>query len=218
MSPTPQEQLDRLRAEIDRIDEQLSTLLQQRIGIVKQVAALKAEHWPSSCHIRSGREGMMHQRIAQRFAGSDFPVAAALAIWRHIIGASTHVESQLKIATTSAAQAAMAREYFGVTAEISTLPALQDALGAITAKRCTILFADASDLPVIRAVAPKLKIFAAVPLVPGDTPITLALADITPEPSGDDISYYLENGQIVTRDGFEETPQWLGAHPRPIIL
>lgn len=212
MTDSPEQTLEAHRAAIDAIDTQLIALLKQRIGIVKQVAALKAANWPGKCHIRSGREGRMHQRIAEAFKDSDFPMSAALAIWRQIIGASTHVESPLKIAVISPEQAAMAREYFGVSVEILPFTNLADALAN---KERTIMFATKADLPVVRAVAPKLKIFGALPLQQAD-PAALALAELTPEESGDDISYYLRDGRIDTQDGFAPNEQWLGAHPRPI--
>lgn len=212
MTDRPEQTLEAHRAAIDAIDSQLIALLKDRIGIVKQVAALKAANWPGKCHIRSGREGRMHQRIAQAFRDSDFPASAALAIWRQIIGASTHVESPLKIAVTSADHAAMAREYFGVSAEVLPFSSLADALAS---KERTILLATRADLPVVRAVAPKLKIFGALPLQQAE-PAALALAELTPEESDDDISYYLRDGRIDTQDGFAPNEQWLGAHPRPI--
>lgn len=214
MTDTPEQTLEGHRAEIDAIDSQLIALLKQRIGIVKKVAALKAANWPGTCHIRSGREGRMHQRIAEAFRDSDFPTSAALAIWRQIIGASTHVESPLKIAVTSAEQGAMAREYFGVSAHVLPFANLADALAN---KERTILLATKADLPVVRAVAPKLKIFGALPLEQAE-PTVLALAELTPEASGDDISYYLRSGRIDSQEGFAPNEQWLGAHPRPITL
>ena len=210
MSKTPEQTLESHRAHIDGIDTQLIALLKERIGVVKQVAALKAKHWPGKCHIRSGREGRMHQRIASEFSASDFPASVALAIWRQIIGASTHVESPLNIAVTTAEQATMAREYFGVTAGVKQFSDLAQALAS---KECTILLATTADLPVVRAVAPKMKIFAGLPLEQND-PDILALAEITPEPSDNDVSYYLREGRIETQDGFTPNEQWLGARPR----
>lgn len=212
MSETPEQTLEQHRARIDALDNQLIALFKERIGIVKQVAALKAKHWPGKCHIRSGREGRMHARIAAEFRDSDFPAAAALAIWRQIIGASTHVESPLVIAATSAEQAAQAREYFGVTTHVHRFANLADALAD---KRRTIILATTAELPVLRAIAPKMKIFAALPLQQAE-PSALALAELAPEESGDDVSYYLRDGRIETRPGFEMNDQWLGAHPRPI--
>lgn len=220
MSQTPEQTLEQYRARIDALDDQLIALLNERIGVVKQVAALKAQHWPNNCHIRSGREGRMHARIAQRFADSAFPAAAALAIWRQIIGASTHVESPLKIAVKNAAQAALAREYFGVVAEIAPFKTLADALAGIARGEATILLASPRDLAAIHAGDAQLKVFAALPVaLRGKRPLALALAHITPEPSGDDISYHLDAAQrVVARPGFDTNGTWLGAHPRPLTL
>ena len=215
---TPARKLEELRGRIDALDERLAELLEERIAIVEQVAALKKEHWPSLCHIRSGREGQMHRKIAERFKHSKFPAKVALFLWRQIIGASTHAESPLVIAATSEEQAELARDYFGLSARIQEVASLDAAFTAIRQQQCTILLAAPTDLPVIRAIAPKLKIFAALPLVTDSSPSTLALAEIEPEPSGDDISYYLREGRIETQDGFAPDAQWLGAHPRPITL
>lgn len=212
MSQTPEQTLEQHRARIDALDTQLIALMQERIGVVQQVAALKAANWPAKCHIRSGREGRMHQRIASAFKDSPFPAAAALAIWRQIIGASTHVESPLVIAATSDEQAAMAREYFGVTATVKRFVNLAE---VIADKQRTIILATVADLPVLRAIAPKMKIFAALPLQQAE-PSALALAELTPEASGDDVSYYLREGRIETAAGFAPNDQWLGAHPRPM--
>jgi chorismate mutase len=218
MEMTPEQTLETLRARIDGLDDQLIALLNERIGVVKQVAALKAQHWPNNCHIRPGREGRMHQRIAERFATSDFPAAAALTIWRQIIGASTHVESPLKIAVKNSAQAALAREYFGSTAEIVPCKTLADAMEGIAQGRVTMLLATPRDLGVIHASNPALKVFAALPVATPKKPLAIALANITPEPSGDDISYHLEDNRIVARPGFNPEGVFLGAHPRPIRL
>ncbi|MES2985133.1 MAG: chorismate mutase [Pseudomonadota bacterium] len=223
---TPQQQLAAFRARIDAIDREMSALLVTRIGIIREVAALKAENWPSACHIRPGREGQMHAMLAQRFAGSGFPPLAALAIWRQLIGASTHLESPLNVVSLAAhgAHHGLAREYFGVQIGHQTAATLAEALASIASGTSNILLLPAptaddwwQQAEAIRAAG--LSIFASLPVV-GPT-AAVALAAVTPEDSGDDVSYVVVGGTLTTIDGFAPQPNdgiFLGAHPRPITL
>lgn len=228
---TPEQQLTALRARIDATDRTISQLLVERIGIIREVAALKAAHWPNHCHIRPGREGQMHQAIAARFEGSGFPPLAALAIWRQLIGASTHLESPLNITALApySEHLWLAREYFGVQVGLTSAPSLSEALAQLASGRSNILLL---PLPTSHACwqqaeqikASGLSIFAQLPVVASNLPAgmhaALALAAVTPEASGDDVSYHLRHGTLTTRDGFHPEGEglFLGAHPRPISI
>ncbi len=197
-APSAEQQLAQFRQRIDALDDKLIRLLIDRIAIVQQVASLKAEHWPNSCHIRSGREGQMHQRIAKAFAGSGFSPWAALGIWRQLIGASTNVESALRIAYLASEPHHywLAREYFGPLVNLTSIAAPS------LVETSNVLVLPAPDEPgvswwrnpIIYRNAP-LMLFARLPLVneemPGEVSPAVTLAPITPEPSADDISYFL---------------------------
>lgn len=228
---SPEQKLADFRARIDALDVQLADLFNLRIGIIREVAALKAAHWPAACHIRPGREGQMHHAIAKRFANGPFPPLAALAIWRQLIGASTHLESPLNVVSLAAhpEHAWLAREYFGLQVGLHEAHTLADALAPIASKQCNILILpepNASDwwqsATAIRAAG--LSMFASIPVVgsnlPQGTSGAVALAAVTPEDSGDDISYHVKNGELITRDGFHpnDAGVFLGAHPRAITL
>lgn len=229
---TPENQLAALRGRIDALDEQLSQLLIQRIGIVGEVAALKAEHWPNNCHIRPGREGQMHQAIAKRFTGTPFPPLAGLAIWRQLIGASTHLESPLNITTLDAhpEHLWMAREYFGVQVGTQIARTLVDALAHIRNGSSNIIILPcptASEwwkgAEAMRVAG--LQIFATLPVdgdnLPSGALPAVALAQLTPEPSGDDVSYHVIDGKLVVHSDFNADAGngiFLGAHPRAIRL
>lgn len=227
-----EQKLKGYRAQIDALDEAIAKLLVERTGVIHEVAALKAQHWPGSCHIRPGREGQMHQALTKRFAGTDFPPLAALAIWRQLIGASTHLESPLNVAylAAHADHGWLAREYFGVQVGQYAAATLADALAAIQSGRSNLLILPAPrdgdwwhDAKAIHDAG--LSIFARLPVaehnVPGHAQPAIALAAVTPEDSGDDVSYFLEDGKCVTVNGFETTRKhaiFLGAHPRPIAI
>ncbi len=234
--------LHELRTRIDTLDDTLIALLRERIAIIHDVAALKRAHTPAQCHIRSGREGAMHRRIYESFKGSDFPPSAALAIWRQIIGASTHLESPITIALPEAASSLreQAYAYFGRVVGILTTENTQASLNAIIMKQATIALlpppsADAFDGWQQLAQHPALKVFAALPVVLSAqvSPVAYAVAAITPEPSGEDMTLLFcakgeipqeatllaEKGSHVLASvaGFIEHPLSLGSFPTPII-
>ena len=171
----------------------------------------------------------MHHSIARRFHGTDIPPTIAIAIWRQLIGASTQLESPLRIATLASADHHpwMAREYFGVNVAITTHTTLTELLESIAQNRCNIILLpapiSAPDAAALHAAG--LKLFASLPAtaqpLPNGAFPAIAFARITPEPSGDDTSYFLRDGVVETINGFVTTHQqalFLGAHPRPVPL
>ena len=229
---TPEQKLSQLRARIDTVDESMAQLMIERIAIVREVATLKAEHWPSDCHIRSGREGQMHRAIAERFAGTDVQPAAALAIWRQLIGAATQLESPLHIATLdrNPHHAWLAREYFGVGVTINHYSSMDALLDSIVKKQSNIALV---CQPLVAHIWPEaellekvgFKLFASLPVttqpLPNHTVPALAFAAITPEPSGDDLSYFMRDGRVEILNQFQTTHEqavFLGACPRPVAL
>lgn len=212
-------ELAAFRQRIDAIDDKLITLLIERTGIVQQVGSLKNRVAPDQCPIRPGREADMVRRIMKKFDGSAFPPAAAAALWRIIIGASTSVEAPLTISVLFDDKNHdlfwLTREFFGPAAQIIRQPQVKRVIGDVldgkaavgivpplrrldaTADWWASLLDAAKDMP---------KIFARLPFVypepPGrDSPMALAIARIAPEPSGDDVSFIvLETGPNVSQN------------------
>lgn len=196
-------ELSGLRQEIDAIDEQIIRLLINRTAVVAKVGEYKHKNGHTGCPIRPGREATMLRRITEKFAGSDFPPAAAAAIWRMIIGASTSVESPLSISAYAADKNNdlywLAREYFGPFTPASKQPQVKRVIGDVTDGKAAIGILpplSSSDetlwwASLLAADAP--KIFAHIPFVytdaPGrDAPAALAIAKLKPEATGNDIS------------------------------
>lgn len=230
---SPEQKLQEFRARIDAVDDQLIRLFIERIGIIREVAALKGEHWPKPCHIRPGREGEMHQALARRFTGTGFPPLMALAIWRQLIGGSTHVESPLNITyfADHPEHRYFAREYFGVQAGTTAAASLAEALRTLDEGSSNILVLPTPphgdwwrDTAALQRAG--LFIFATLPVAAGNAPSgtmpAVALAALTPEDSGNDISYFVEaDGTLVTEPRFvteREGAAYLGSHPRAISL
>lgn len=201
-NPTPDQQLQQLRRAIDTLDESLAKLLLERVEIIRQVAVLKSEHWPSSCHIRPGREGQMHQAIAARFHDTEIPVKAALAIWRQLIGSATQLESPLTAITLAQHphHAWLAREYFGIDVGLRSDISVADMLDSLERKVGNILILPEPgteggdwwrDAALFRTHG--LSIFATLPVttdpLPNHAARAFALAPVACEASGDDVSY-----------------------------
>jgi chorismate mutase/prephenate dehydratase len=129
-----------LREQIDTIDEQLIRLIKQRIAVVEKVGEVKKVTAPNLCPIRAGREAI--RSIAERFKGSSFSAATAAAIWRLIIGASTHAESKLVISVLYNEKEHdyfwMAREYFGPSVTIIKQPNVKRIISDVLEGKSTI--------------------------------------------------------------------------------
>lgn len=197
---SPAERLAGFRARIDAMDEQISRLLVERTGIIREVAELKAANWPGRCHIRPAREGQMHEAMAKRFQSTDIPPIAALAIWRQMIGAATSLESPLSCVSLARAphHAWLAREYFGAGVGNHVEESLAEMFDCYTRGDANILLlpaAESSDWWRDTALFKQhgLAIFASLPVstqpLPHGAAPALALAPVRPEPSGNDTSY-----------------------------
>ena len=230
---SPDQQLLQLRAEIDEIDEELAQLFIKRISIIREVATLKAANWPGVCHIRPGREGQMHRKLAERFTGSGFPPLMALSIWRQLIGGSTHLESPLNITygAHSPEHLWLAREYFGQQVGLQKAETLEAALEHVRTGESNILLLPSNFKAVCWSKAQLIRdaglyLFAALPVTDKNLPKGVAgawaFAAVNPENSGDDISYFVtKSGALESVDGFtieRSNALFLGAHPRPIRL
>lgn len=106
--------LDRVRREIDRIDDKIHDLLMERAGLVEQIASAKA---PGAVALRPGREASVLRRLVARHKG-PFPMAALVRIWREIMGALVGLQQPFTIAVFQPERGAgyieLARNHFGV--------------------------------------------------------------------------------------------------------
>lgn len=201
-----EQMIQELRQRIDAIDDRIIALLQERSGFVEQVGTIKHQNAAGKCPIRPGREALMVRRIYQEFADKKFSPAAAAAMWRTIISASTAMEKELKISVLAPDHDMtfywLAREYFGSFTPIFEQYTASRVVGDIIDGKASVgilpipregeqgqwwmhLAQGSDDFP---------KIFAHVPFVvdakPGRNNVSaLAIAKVTPEPTGDDITY-----------------------------
>ena len=206
-----QHTLTQHRAEIDAIDAQLLALFKQRSLIVAEVGKLKSRHEVTGSYIRAGREAIMLRKLLDESGDTLFPKTAIAAIWRIIIGSSTALESPLNTLTfdDDAEGVHAAAQYFGPQVENHSAPetdffkALEDAPHTIAVVPYDLQAAWWQKMP------DPMRVFACLPFV-GNRPTHLALGQVTPEETGDDVSLFYHYGSktVSTRPGFSgpDTP------------
>ncbi|MBY0407120.1 MAG: chorismate mutase [Rickettsiales bacterium] len=202
-TPPTEPELQAFRQQIDAIDDKLFALLKERIQIVAQVGEYKRRHFPGICPIRPAREAEMVRRVMDEFEGTLFPPAAAAAMWRILIGASTSVEAQLVVSVFAPDREDdmfwLAREYFGPFITIIRQPHIKRVIGDVMDGKAAVgvvpmlrsddttfwwtnLLQEGSEIP---------KVFARIPFLFGTNPgrsqpSGLAFSRLTPENSGND--------------------------------
>jgi chorismate mutase-like protein len=106
--------LERLRREIDHIDDKLHDLVMERAALVERIAAAKSD---DGVALRPGREAQVLRRIVDRHAG-PFPRASLVRMWRELMGALVGLQRPFTIACFQPERGAgyidLARNHFGV--------------------------------------------------------------------------------------------------------
>lgn len=198
--------LSEYRKQIDALDDKIIALLLERIGIVNKVGEMKRRAHPGQCPIRSAREAEVVRRVMQKFEDSLLTPAAAGAMWRTLIGASTAIEGALTLSVYSGDGNDLywlAREYFGLFIPSVKHPHVKRVIGDVIDGKASV-----GIVPMLRSSDTGFwwtnltgrgdhgpKIFAVLPYIyhgtPGrDAPSCLAIANIQPEETGDDRSLF----------------------------
>ena len=130
---SPTEQLAQLRAELDRIDNQVHDLLMQRAQVVERVGALGAK---GRVPLRPGREADIVRRLLDRHE-SRLPRRTIARMWRELLAGTTAMQGNYTIAVCQADPAsgftACAREHFGALTPMRTHRTAAQALGEVSA-------------------------------------------------------------------------------------
>ena len=202
--------LEALRAEIDRLDAELLSVLEKRIAIVEDIAAAKKDDGKAIA-FRPGREASILRNILKTHSSklSDTVIAA---IWRELISAVGAMQRPYSVSITAPDKSVgywdLARFHFGSATpmKLYQLP--------------TVVLREVYENPTTLGVLPWLsreqdtwwmqlaqggenvpKILAALPFL--DNPSggfedlnSLVIGQAEPEPSGDDVTLMV----VVTRD------------------
>jgi chorismate mutase len=233
MVPTPDQQLDVLRREVDRLDGAMVELLAERMRVVQEIAAVKRPTTEGRPAIRPGREAVILRRLVERAAGR-FPAAALVRMWRELLAATTRAQAPLSVVVRVPPDQPglwdLARDHFGSLTPIRRAGTGAEALGLVAQdpRMLAVLpLPDAHDAWWTELLdggrRQPLRIVARLPFastgVGGNG--ALVVSAIEPEPSGEDVSVLA----VETRAGFgraeliellaaaEPAPRWLAAAP-----
>jgi len=91
----PAPDLETLRVEIDRLDDALLGLIEQRLAKAGAIAALKAVEQPSCLRLRPDRERKVLDSLSRR--ASSLPRPAVQTIWRELMGLSLQAQTRTEI-------------------------------------------------------------------------------------------------------------------------
>ncbi len=113
-------ELKQLRTEIDKIDDELISLLCKRFSVVKKVAIFKQKD-NEYCFIKADREASLLKDLLQK--NLNFPKILIYNIWRNIISFSLQTEKKFKIYNLagSISNNFIIREYFSNFTEIKNV-------------------------------------------------------------------------------------------------
>jgi len=202
MVTTKNIKLETLRAEIDRLDTELLTVLEKRIAIVEDIAAAKKVDGKALA-FRPGREASILRNILAAHS-SKLPDTVIAAIWRELISAVGWMQKPYSVSITAPDKSVgywdLARFHFGsatpmklhqlpsvVLRDVYEDPSTLGVLPWLTRERdtwWTQLAQGGENVP---------KILAALPFL--DNPSgeledlnSLVIGQAEPEPSGDDIT------------------------------
>lgn len=130
MAGSEQEELDKLRAGIDRIDDEVLRLLSERARLAQRVGEIKHGNL-----YRPEREAQVLRRIAALNAG-PLPEAAVRAIFREIMSACLALEQPLKVAYFGPAGTfteSAAKKHFGSAPSFIPFLTIDDVFRAVEA-------------------------------------------------------------------------------------
>jgi len=193
--------LGALRAELDRIDDELHDLLMRRAEVVKQVAGAK-----NGVALRPGREAAILRRLLARHEGA-LPPQTVVRIWRELLAGTTAMQGPFVIAVCDhdpgAGFTQAAREQFGALTPLRVHGSAAQAVADVSAGRATVAVLalpseteaprDAWWMALLQKDEPRIHVVARLPFWtrrPEGAPTTQALvvAAIAPDPSGADRS------------------------------
>lgn len=206
--------LEKLRQEIDRIDESIHDLIMRRATVVEQVGALKESKGMPA--LRPAREAEILRRLVSRHHGR-FPKAVVLRIWREIIGAMVALEAPMTVAVYMPERGSgyldLARDHYGSYTPMTVLRSPGQVVRDVAEGTAVVgvvplpdrenvepwwisLMGDSPDLP---------RIIARLPFIGpgpgrGDGIEALAIARLPSDPTGYDRSWLaLETPPDISR-------------------
>jgi chorismate mutase/prephenate dehydratase len=216
-----------LRAELDRIDNEVHDLLMRRAEVVEHVARSGK---PAA--FRPGREASIIRRLLQRHR-SALPSASVVRIWRELLAGTTSMQGGFSLTVCDpdhgAALTQLAREHFGGLTPLRAYGSASQALADVSqgiASVAVLPFPSERDSWWVSLLhhEPRLYVIARLPFWnarPDGAPAAQALvvASTPPDASGDDRSFLaLECDSDVSRTRLSSELLAAGLKPEAMML
>jgi len=207
----PDENLTKFRSQIDDIDDKIISLLKERMAIVKQVGKHKSQTSATQSFIRAGREASMLRNLSRK-ADSIFPPAAIASIWRTIISTSLCTEQNMSISAYATDKNHdcfwLAREYYGSFVKTHKTPSADEVIDNVSSGKTSIGILPIGDNSCTWWLRPEneqndIFIFARIPFVEDKkqpVPSAVAIANVMPEATDDDVSVFVATGFSMQSD------------------
>ncbi len=137
-----EEELEKLRREIDSIDVEIQDLLIRRAEIWKEVRDVKGK---ASLKLRPGREAQIMRNLIARHHGV-FPKPELIRIWREIFGAALRVQGPFSAAVFAEGDTLnngptywdLARAHFGAYTQMTKFTSARRVIEAVIEDECAI--------------------------------------------------------------------------------
>ncbi|BBF80925.1 chorismate mutase [Asticcacaulis excentricus] len=200
--------LTELRLRIDAIDAELLRLVDERSALARDIAAAKVREGgdANACLLRPDREAMLLRKLTgkPRVAASD---AAVVAIWRELISESLRIQGEDQgglhldfwAGDSSAQLVKWSRERFGAApSEAGLAEPVQVIAAARDPRHIGILSLDprAGAWWARLLAEPQVRVICALPERTPERPKGFAIAALKPEPTGDDVSYWVTDSRL----------------------
>lgn len=184
--------LAKVRERIDAIDTELLRLIDQRAALSREVAEAKAAAGEYGLNLRPSREAQILRRLVQSEHRQSASKGLVVALWRELMSDSLYAQSSFHVAVwggkTPARTAELARMRFGSTPPLYMVDTPEQAIASAKASNGIAVCALSRDYAwwAKLLLEPKLSVFAVLPCVSQwGTTGALAIAEVTPEPSGE---------------------------------
>ena len=226
-TPPQADELARLRAEIDTLDDRLHDLLMRRAEVVSRMAQSRAKG--ATIPLRPGREARILRRLVARHGG-PLPKGAIIRLWREIFASSSALQGKLTVAAyvsgPGTALARLAREHFGTATQIRNHPSSARALATVTSGEAALAvlpMPEESESPEtawwVSLDAPRLQVIARLPFFGPAQPAALVVAPIAPDASDEDRSLLrVEAPAEMNRARMDAALDAAGLKPRSLLL
>ncbi len=136
----PSEAINKLRHDIDVIDDEMHDLLMRRVEIVEKIGALK-DSAPGGLYVRPEREARILRRLVSRHQGR-FPAAVVARIWREMLASTTRLQGPFSVAVNAPEKSVgywdMARDHYGSATRMSLHRIANPVLNAVFSGAVTI--------------------------------------------------------------------------------